>query len=63
MILKLEGTVEVPAQTMLTVYLGLGVLRSLLKRGNLQGGIEATDKAMAELAEAMPELPGLTALR
>lgn len=63
MIIKLEGNVEVPAQTLLTVYRGLIVLKSLLKRGGLEGGVKVTDEAMAELDEVMPELPGLTALR
>jgi hypothetical protein len=62
MIVKLEGTVEVPCQTILTAYRGLSLLHIMLKRKQL-GGVETTEEIMRDLEEIMPELPSILALR
>lgn len=63
MITQIEGTVEVQRNTLLATYRGLMVLRTILKRNKLSIGQDVTEQLLKELAEAMPELPALTALR
>jgi hypothetical protein len=47
----------------LFAYKGALVLRTVLKKASLQGGVEATDDLLKQMAEVMPELPALSALR
>lgn len=44
-------------------YLGLLVLKTMCRKAGLVGGVEATESAMKNLVEVMPELPAISALR
>ncbi len=44
-------------------YLGLLVLKTMCRKANLPGGVEATESALKGLVAAMPELPSLSAIR
>lgn len=62
-ILALEAErADIPGK-LLPAYLGLMVLRTMLRKVGLEGGVEASDNAMACLCEIETALPALSALR
>lgn len=62
-ILSQQAEINRLREVMRESYMGLLVLRTMLKKQKLTLGVERTDKLLSDMAAIMPELPGLSALR